>query len=145
MVLWLLSYLITVTWLLKLMCRILSGARGASCIDAAVHMLNSRTSKILCHMRLLHHLLLSATYHSFSFSTQHAPGVNNHLADALSCFHCQEFYRLVPDAQPLPTTTPPQLICSSSEEVHASSTLSYPQPLLLRGPSVCLPLVSSSG
>ena len=91
------------------MCGILSGARGASCIDAAVHMFNSRTSKILCHRRLLNHLLLSAAYHSFSFSTQHAPGINNHLADALSCFHCQELYRLVPDAQPLPTTTHSQL------------------------------------
>ena len=36
--------------------------------DAVVHMLNSRTSKIPCLLRLLRHLLLSAARHSFSFS-----------------------------------------------------------------------------
>ena len=78
--------------------------------DAVVHMLNSRTSKIPCLMRLLRHLLLSAAHHSFSFSAQHVPGVNNQLADALSRFCWQEFHLLAPEAQPLPTPIPPQLL-----------------------------------
>ena len=35
--------------------------------DVVLHMLNSRTLKIPCLMRLLRHLLLSAARHSFSF------------------------------------------------------------------------------
>ena len=55
--------------------------------DAVVHILNSRTAKIACLMRLLRHLLLSAACHSFSSSAQQVPGINNQLADALSRFH----------------------------------------------------------
>ena len=51
--------------------------------DAAIHMVNSRTSKIPCLVGLLRDLLLSAARHSFSFSAQHVPGINNQLADAL--------------------------------------------------------------
>ena len=78
--------------------------------DAVVHMLNSRTSKIPCLMRLLRHLLLSAARHSFSFSAQHVPGVNNQLADAISRFHWQDFRLLAPEVQPFPTPVPPQLL-----------------------------------
>ena len=59
--------------------------------DAVVHMLNSRPSKIPCLMQLLRNLLFSAACHSFSFSAEHVPGVNNQLADALARFHWQEF------------------------------------------------------
>ena len=52
--------------------------------DAVVHILNSCTSKIPCPMRLLCHPLLSVARHSFSFSAQQVPGVNNQLADDLS-------------------------------------------------------------
>ena len=45
-------------------------------------------------MQLLHNLLFSAARHSFSFSSQHVPGVNNQLADALSHFSWQEFWHL---------------------------------------------------
>ena len=58
----------------------------------SLRILNSRTSKIPCLMRLLLHLLLSA---------QHVPGVNNQLANALSRFHWQDFHLLAPEAQPL--------------------------------------------
>ena len=75
--------------------------------DVVLHMLNSRTLKIPCLMRLLRYLLLSAARHSFSFS---APGINNQLADALSLFHWQDFRLLAPEAQPLPTPVPPQLL-----------------------------------
>ena len=94
-------------WLLQPLSGDRSGARGMFCFcsdnGAVVHMLNSRTSKIPCLMRLLRHLLLSAARHSFSFSAQHVPGVNNQLADALSRFHWQDVRLLAPEAQPLPT------------------------------------------
>ena len=78
--------------------------------DAVVHILNSRTSKIPCIMHLLRQLLLSAARHSFSFSSQHVPGVNNQVADALSRFHWQRFWQLAPEAQRSPTPVPPQLL-----------------------------------
>ena len=78
--------------------------------DAVVHILNTRTSRVPCLMRLLRSLLFSAARHSFSFSSQHVPGVSNQLADALSRFNWQEFRRLAPDAQPLPTLVPPELL-----------------------------------
>ncbi|XP_068691526.1 uncharacterized protein [Montipora foliosa] len=78
--------------------------------DAVVHVLNTRTSRVPCLMQLLRGLLFSAARHSFSFSSQHVPGVSNQLADALSRFNWQEFRRLTPDAQPLPTLVPPELL-----------------------------------
>ena len=78
--------------------------------DAVVHILNTRTSRVPCLMRLLRSLLFSAARHSFSFSSQHVPGVSNQLADALSRFHWQEFRRLAPEAQPFPTVVPPELL-----------------------------------
>ena len=61
-------------------------------------------------MRLLHSLLFSAARHSFSFSSQHVPGVSNQLADTLSHLNSQEFRRLAPEAQKLPTVVPPELL-----------------------------------
>ena len=78
--------------------------------DAVVHVLNSRTSKVPCLMRLLRSLLLAAARYSFSFSAQHVPGVNNQIADALSRFRWQDFRQLVPDAQRHPTWIPPELL-----------------------------------
>ena len=74
---------------------------------AVVHILNSRTPSI---MHLLRHLMLSVARDSFSFSAKHIPGINNQVADALSCFRWQEFCQLAPAAQPLPTPIPPQLL-----------------------------------
>ena len=89
--------------------------------DAVIHMLNSRTSKIPCLMRVLRHLLLSAARHGFSFSAQHVPGVSNQLADALSHFHWQEFHLQAPDAKPLPTPIPPQLLTDLTSLLYSSS------------------------
>ena len=61
-------------------------------------------------MNLLRHLLLSAARHSFSFSSQHVPGVNNQVADGLSRFHWQRFWQLAPDAQRSPIQVPSQLL-----------------------------------
>ena len=68
----------------------------------------ARTSKVPSLMRLLHSLRLAAAQHSFSFSAQHVPGVNNQIADALSHFRCQDFRQLVLGAQPHPTWIPPR-------------------------------------
>ena len=76
--------------------------------DAVVHILNTRTSRVPCLMRLLCSLSFSAARHSFSFSSQHVPGVYNQLADALSRLNWQEFRHLAPDTQPLPTLVPPE-------------------------------------
>ena len=78
--------------------------------DAVVHIMNSRTSKVPCLMRLLHSLLLAAARYSFTFSAQHVLGVTIQVADALSRFRWQEFSQLVPHAQPLPTPIPPDLL-----------------------------------
>ena len=80
--------------------------------EAVVHILNTRTSKVPSLMQLLRSLLLSAARHSFSFSARHVPGVNNQIADALSRFRWQDFRQLVPDAQPHPMWTPPELLAA---------------------------------
>ena len=54
--------------------------------DAVVHIVNFRTSKVPCLMRLLRSLLLAEARYSFTFSAQHVPGVTNQVADALSSF-----------------------------------------------------------
>ena len=78
--------------------------------EAVVHILKSRTSKILDLMRLLRHVLPSAACFNFFFSSQHVPGIHNSVADALSRFHWQEFRSLAPEAQLLPVSIPPQLL-----------------------------------
>ena len=76
---------------------------------AVVHILRSRTSKVLCIMHLLRHLLSPAARFNFTFTSQHIPGIHNNIADALSRFHWQEFRRLAPLAQPYPVPVPHQL------------------------------------
>ena len=80
--------------------------------EAVVHILNTRTSKVPTGslMQLLRSLLLSTARHSFSFSARHMPG--NQIADALSRFRWQDFRQLVPDAQPHPMWTPPELLAA---------------------------------
>ena len=78
--------------------------------EAVVYILNSRTSKIPCLMRLLRLLLASAAHFNFSFTSQHVPGILNNIADALSRFHWQEFRRLAPEARSLPVAIPSQLL-----------------------------------
>ena len=89
--------------------------------DTAVHILNTRTSRVPCLMWLLCSLLFSTVRHSFSFSSQHVPGVNNQLADALSRFSWQEFWHLAVDAQPLSTLVPPELLADLRPPPYNSS------------------------
>ena len=85
--------------------------------EAVVHILNSRTSKVPCLMRLLRSLLFAAACHCFSFSAQHIPGVTNQIADAISRFRWQEFRRLAPHAQLHPTPIPPDLLTELTSPV----------------------------
>ena len=78
--------------------------------DAVVHIVNSKTLKVPCLMRLLRSLLLAAAPHSFTFSAQHVPGITNQVTDPLSCFRWQEFRQLVPHAKLHPTLIPPDLL-----------------------------------
>ena len=78
--------------------------------NAVVYILNTRTSRVPYLMWLPHSQLFPPAHHSFSFSSQDVPGVNNQLADALSCFNWQEFWHLAWDVQPLPTLVPPELL-----------------------------------
>lgn len=77
--------------------------------EAVVGALNSRTSRAPPIMGLLRELLYASATCDFSFSSQHIPGHNNQVADALSRFHWQEFQFLAPEAAPEPTPIPPHL------------------------------------
>ena len=78
--------------------------------EAVVFILQSRTSKIPALMRLLRKLLSSAARFNFTFTSQHVPGIHNHIADALSRFRWQEFRRLAPQASPSPVPIPQSLL-----------------------------------
>ena len=75
-----------------------------------VHILLSRTSKILCIMYLLHKLLSAAARFSFTFTAEHVPGVLNKVTDVLSRFQMQEFRQLAPEARMYPVPVPIQLV-----------------------------------
>ena len=78
--------------------------------EAVVTILNSRTSKVPCIMRLVCSLLMAAARFNFSFAAVHVPGVENPIADALSRFRWQDFRQLAPWAQPSPTPIPSHLL-----------------------------------
>ena len=72
-------------------------------------------------MRLLRSLLLAEARYSFTFSAQHVPGVTNQVADALFRFRWQEFRQLVPHAQPLSTSIPPDLLTDLTAPLYNSN------------------------
>ena len=80
--------------------------------SAVVDIINTGSSRDRASMHLMRRLTLAACRHHFSFSARHVPGHSNAAADALSRFRFQEFHRLRPTADPLPTTLPPSLIPS---------------------------------
>ena len=57
-------------------------------------------------MHLLHDLLLSTARCGFTFTAAHVPGVENKIADAISCFCWQEFRQLAREAYSSPCLIP---------------------------------------
>ena len=62
--------------------------------EAVVAILMTKTLKVPALMHLLCDLLLSAACWGFTFTAAHVPGGENKIADAISCFHSQEFRQL---------------------------------------------------
>ena len=61
--------------------------------EAVVAILMTKTLKVPALMHLLCDLLLSAACWGFTFTAAHVHGVEK-IADAISCFHSQEFRQL---------------------------------------------------
>lgn len=61
--------------------------------EAVVTILTTRTSKVPALVHPLCDLLLSAAHWGFTFTAAHVHGVEK-IADAISCFHSQEFRQL---------------------------------------------------
>lgn len=78
--------------------------------EAVAYIVNAKTSKIPCIMHLVRALLMCAARYNFSFKALHIPGVQNEIADALSRFRWQEFRRLAPWANSMPSLMPQELL-----------------------------------
>ena len=77
---------------------------------AVVSVITSGTSKDDQLMHLLRELYLVCTRHNFKVTAKHVPGKTNRLADALSRFQMQEFFKLAPRAKPTPKLVKPALL-----------------------------------
>ena len=82
--------------------------------ESVVHIIKSGTSKDDHIMHLVRALFLITAKLNFHVTAAHLPGKTNSIADALSRFKFQEFFRLVPHAQPTPVEI--------SKEVQANLT-----------------------
>ena len=78
--------------------------------EAVVSIVNTRTSRVPCIMKLVRSLLMCAARFGFSFNAQHIPGLQNQIADALSQFNWQEFRHRAPEANLSPSPIPHQLL-----------------------------------
>lgn len=63
-----------------------------------VHCISRLSSSSLPVLALLRHMVLRCLQHNIWFRARHVPGVDNHIADALSRFRWQEFRELLPGA-----------------------------------------------
>lgn len=77
--------------------------------QAITHIWASGTSPSPTLMSLVRPLFLTAAKQGFSVAFKHIMGIRNPIADALSRFQMDKFFRLLPDADLTPTETPPQL------------------------------------
>jgi hypothetical protein len=77
--------------------------------ESVVRIVNSGASKDDVIMELVRELFLVAAKYDFRISASHVAGKKNLIADALSRFNLQEFFRLVPEAHPLPKIIPEEL------------------------------------
>lgn len=77
--------------------------------QSVVHILHSGTSKDDNIMHLVRALFLVSAKFNFRVCAAHVPGKTNAIADSLSRFNLQEFFRLAPDARPTPVEVPESL------------------------------------
>lgn len=87
------------------------GARIHSRCDnqAAVCAINRRSCRDPSLMHLLRCLFFLETHYQFELVASHIPGVENSLADDLSCYLLPSFLSKVPHMDPSPSPLPPQL------------------------------------
>ena len=78
--------------------------------ESVVAILRNGTSKNEQIMNLIRHLFIVTTQCNFSISAIHVPGKSNGIADALSRFRLQEFFKLVPTASPQPVPIPTDIL-----------------------------------
>ena len=83
--------------------------------ESVVHIIKSRTSKDDYIMHLVRALFLITAKLNFHVTAVHLLGKTNSIADALSRFKFQEFFRLVPHTQPT--------LVEISKEVQANLTI----------------------
>ena len=68
--------------------------------EAVVAIINKQSSKCPQIMRLLRFLVLQCLKNSVVFLARHVAGRNNDVADALSRFQMQKFWKIAPGAKP---------------------------------------------
>ena len=78
--------------------------------QSVVHILQSGTSKDEKIMHLVRALYLITAKYNFRVCASHIPGKTNRIADSLSRFNLQEFFRLAPNANPTPVEIPESLL-----------------------------------
>jgi hypothetical protein len=72
--------------------------------------INKGRSKSPHIMNLMRRLVLVAAHHSFSYSSEHVPGVYNLIADSLSRFQMDRFRELAPEADRNPHVVPADIM-----------------------------------
>lgn len=78
--------------------------------QSVINILNSKSSKISKIMDLVRKITVQTLICNFTLTSQHVPGVDNSIADALSRFQMDKFFKLAPHASPRPTIIPESLI-----------------------------------
>lgn len=74
--------------------------------EALVSVINKQTSQVGQVMRMVRHLVLRCLQYNILFKAKHIPGKKNILADCLSRFQVEQFFKLAPKAQNKPRSIP---------------------------------------
>ena len=78
--------------------------------QAVVAILSSKSSRIPRVMNLIRLITFQTLKYNFTFTAKHVPGLDNSIADSLSCFQVSRFRLLAPDASPTPYPIPAYLL-----------------------------------
>ena len=95
--------------------------------QAVVQIWESGLSQSAQLMVLFRALFFIAARHNFTLLIRHLPGSDNCIADALSRQQLYRFRSLVPQADPLPTTTPAELTYTCIKASSTSSSMALPR------------------